>query len=137
MSSSAERLTMVTCGNPLPVSNKASRMLEGVSLKLLRMAVNQIGFSCRSKPHVSFRPRVHQNMVAVPQAYLRLCNDEGAQVVVANGTRHGQDTHHTLSIPPHDLTASRLDSRLRFVARLFVSAMCWDEQPAIRSVGPV
>ena len=45
--------------------------------------------------------------------YLRLRDNEGAQVVVADGARHGQDAHHAVTVPVHDLASQRLHARLR------------------------
>lgn len=46
------------------------------------------------------------------ESHLWLCDDEGAQVVVADGAGDGEYAHHALAIPPHHLPACRLHPRL-------------------------
>ena len=50
------------------------------------------------------------------RAHLRLCNDKGAEAMVADGPRHGEHSHHTYAVPKQDLTASRLHPRLGMVS---------------------
>ena len=65
--------------------------------------------------------------------HLWLCNDEGPQAVVPNGTRYCQHAHDPHAIPEQDLAACCLHTRLQAMQRTLDIRCCRRCSAAVRS----